>query len=269
MRLTLPRDKYPGEGGERILRSALGAARGAARRPFGRGRVAVSADGIVAHAIRGSSARRVDGQTLPTALITVATPDYFDVAARTAPRRPLRSAPADRLDVAARRHRQPGLRRSLSARASIRSASAWRSAARSRAPVAPRSSASSQTTRTPVLDRAGAPRRSTRRCGSRPTWNQLFMLVRSDGRRGRRCCHSFQAHGQSLDPDQPVYFDADDGRGARDGDVSAAGVGDAARHLRRAGAGPRGGRHLRRHVVRRQHADAGDGRASCRRRAAA
>ena len=72
----------------RVLRSAVGAPRGAARRARGVRRVAVPADPRPSARSSGSNGDSPDGQTLPTALITTATPSYFETLARAAARRP-------------------------------------------------------------------------------------------------------------------------------------------------------------------------------------
>ena len=63
MRLTLPRDRYPGRSGQRVLRRAARAAVGAAAGARRVGRVAVSADGGVRHPVRRrATARRQRGR---------------------------------------------------------------------------------------------------------------------------------------------------------------------------------------------------------------
>ena len=98
MRLTLPRERYPGEAAgvffDRLV-ERLGAVPGSSI--GGRGRSQYPADGRVRHGVHARATRPRRKTTIPTALITVATPSLFEAL-----RVPLRSGrifnAADRLD---------------------------------------------------------------------------------------------------------------------------------------------------------------------------
>ena len=101
MRLTLPRERYPGERPDAFfdqLVERLGGACPACARC--RRRRSSRRSAVFAHAVRARAAGSPTGETLPTAQITTSPrPSYFDDAARAAARRARHSAPTDRLDA--------------------------------------------------------------------------------------------------------------------------------------------------------------------------
>ena len=212
----------------------------------------------------GSNTDQADGQTMPTALITTATPSYFETL-----RVPLRAgrimSPADRLDT-------PPV-------AMINQAFAARYLAGTD-PLGQRLALGSPDQQRPWTTIVGVVadyRNSGVTQPVRPeiyipvrqqtAWNQLFMLIRTDGSPTAllpvRAPDRLIARSRTAGLSHP-----DARRGAGHVVVSAAYLGGAPEHLRRRRARARRDRHLRRDVLRGDRAHAGDGRASGHRRAA-
>ena len=201
MRLTLPRDKYPGEGANAFfdqLSERLAALPGvrsvAAASQFPPGET---------FSTRFTLARApIDGQTLPSALITVATPDYFDVL-----RVPLRAGraftPADRLNTE---------------RVAIVNQAFADRYLEGTDPIGQRLSLGSPDRERPLITIVGvvgnyrnaslteAPRPAVFTPMRQQTdWNQLFMLVRSDVDPATLLA-TVRKSVTSLDAEQPVYL---------------------------------------------------------------
>ena len=265
MRLTLPRERYPGERPNEFFDRLVErvAAIPGVRAVSAASQFPPMGAFDTQFALEGAPRRR---STLPTALITVASPGHFETL-----RVPLR---AGRIFSACRsprraagRDRQPGVRgRYLAGSRSDRSPARDRQR-RSSGPVVRRSSASSPTSAT-----TAPPGRAAGDLHAGATADRVEPAVPAGPRRrvtrrpaARRCARPCRvARSGAAD-----LHDPDARRGAGGVVVPAAHLGHAAVDLRGGRAGAGGDRHLRRDVVLGQRAHAGDGRAPGGRRAAA
>jgi len=201
MRLTLPRERYPGDAAGAFfdrLSERLAALPGV--------RAVSAASQFPPSGSLGTQFKleraQADGQTLPTALITVATPSYFETL-----RVPLRAgrilSATDRLDT--------------TPVAMINQAFATRYLAGTD-PIGKRLSLGSPDQARPWTTIVGVVADYRNNGVTQPArpeiyipvrqqtaWNQLFMLIRTDGSPGGLLPSARQTVS-SLDPEQPVYL---------------------------------------------------------------
>ena len=204
MRLTLPRERYPGEAAgaffDRLVErlAAMPGVRAVV------GRVAVSADGCVRHTVQHSSAARRGRDAADRAHYRGDAESFFETLARAAAGRPHLQRRRSARHAAGRRSSIRRSRRGIF-RASIPSASGWRSAARIvRRPLGRRSSASCADSGT------AAPTQPIRA-------RDLHAGAAADGSgTSCSCCSQLTARPASLlpavaprcvalDPEQPIY----------------------------------------------------------------